>query len=240
MYFEAPDAADLRNVRALNRAFFALPPPRDGAGPDAALRQRLAKLDSRAAGRLARTPFLLFSLRERDARRWEPLFSPKPAGRTQALLRPVDDEAQLAAAALGLIWQLARQCPYRARVVCGAPLDWCERLATTTFAAVSRYAFECDDLISCRFDTDRRFWDQLLTAGISDERAVRRAARMRALQCVLTQSEVPARRLPAAACALPAPAERAAVSSGERHGYNTRPHERSLDTLADQNLPERQ
>lgn len=198
MDFEGPSAIDYENVHSLNLAFLALL-KRDPASRRClrALPSRLAGqlpgLTDRQAARLARTPFLLFSLRERDDRFWESVFAGPGTGDLFAVPPPGSDElGRLVAAGLGFVWQLAKHNPYAARVICGASLHWCEQLTERTFLHVLALAGRQRDILTIRAAADALLWGKLLSDGVSRETAVRRAAHISALQCVLTTVGQPA------------------------------------------------
>lgn len=211
--FRGPGNADFENVRSLNRAWLgllkreaearrglrALPP---------ALGERIATLPEGEADRLATTPFLLLSFRERDDEFWEMLFEDDPRGDLFAMPVPPSGElGRLISAGLGFVWQLARQNPYAARLVCGASLHWCEQLAERTLFRVLATAGTRADVLTLRCSADAELWAKLLASGVSRERQVRRAAHISALQSVLTRASLPERKkLAAAACAVRAPA----------------------------------
>jgi hypothetical protein len=198
MEFEGPSAVDYENVQSLNRAFLAL------LKRDPVCRRCLGALPSRQAGRLlglsdhqaarlGRTPFLLFSLRERDDRFWEPVFA-DPGSRDLFAVPPSnsDELGRLIAAGLGFVWQLAKHNPYAARLICGASMHWCEQLTERTFLHVMALAGMQQDILTLRGAADVALWDQLLGSGVSREKAVRRAAHISALQRVLTSAAQPA------------------------------------------------
>jgi hypothetical protein len=177
MEYQGLTPDDLANVRALNRAWL-----------------RLTGRDTR----LAAAPFLLFSLSEDDAELWgrllgdggqRELFSERPAG--------PDELYALHAAALGLLWELARRNPYVARIVGGAPLDWCQRIAAETLVRV----LDCAGhraLIKPRFPAEAAVYRKV-------------SAHMAALQSMLTIGiDQGAARLPAAACRMTGSARRVA------------------------------
>lgn len=211
MNYQGPDRADLNNVFELNAAFIdwqRARPLEDGCAggmsPDNC--GRLAALSVEQRERLARTPFLLMSLAEDDELRWQSLFAEQ---QTRDLLQCAQrrDQAasRLTAAGLGFLWQLAQRNPYAARLVSGASLSWCEQLATYTLMDLFTRALEDPALLAPRFANQARLWDKLLTAGVSKRRHLRFAARMGALQTVLTNAPVPPyRALAAAACRMPA------------------------------------
>ncbi len=235
MDYAPPDSADLDGVHALNRAFL------DRAGD----RLRLGNLDGSARERLARCAFLLFTLADFDAVRWRPVFGGRyaPDLITEAG-RPQPADAAIAVSAAGFLWELSRRRPYAARVVSGATLEWCNELACASPIVLFAFAASEPDLLTpCRRD-DNRFWDTLTRVATSDDRAVRSAARLTALQCMLTTGADRLReRLPAAACSMPGPARRSAaepgVSRSGRRGYNTPPDESPRNQKSDQDLRQR-
>ncbi|HSM31527.1 MAG TPA: hypothetical protein VK854_12585 [Woeseiaceae bacterium] len=220
MHYQGPDRADLTNVFALNMAFIAWQrtrPPETGhdSGMDPETCRRFAALGCEQRERLARVPFLLMSLAEDDEARWQSLFAEQ---QTRDLLRSVRirDEAavRLTAAALGFLWQLAQRNPYAARLVSGASLAWCEQLAACTLMDLYARALEDPTLLAPRMAGNAGLWNKLLTAGVSNRRHLRLAARVAALQTVLTDAPVrPCRGLAAAACKMPAARTR---TSGKR------------------------
>ena len=210
MNYDGPDRTDLANVFMLNRAFIAWqrakPPEAPGAGDlPAEARARFAALSGEQREHLARTPFLLMSFAEDDERRWQSLFAEQ---RTRDLLRCVqarDETAStLIAAGLGFLWQLAQRNPYAVRLVSGASLAWCEQLAACTLMDLFARALDDKTLLAPRMAGDPDLWQKLLTAGVSNRRPLRRAARMAALQSVLTRGSARQYRpLAAAACKMP-------------------------------------
>jgi len=202
MDYEGLTQDDLANVRALNRAWLRL-----HHGEEQGLRQ----LPAKRLERLADAPFLLFSFREQDDQLWRSLLD---KGRQQDLLvegQPVSEEKQaLQSAGLAFLWELARRNPYVARVVSGAPLHWCERVAVVTLVRMLDSVTRCQ-VIEPRFDDASALHKRLLRRGGSALREVRVFAHIGALQAMLTSTElVPYRRLPAAACRMPQPAQQVA------------------------------
>lgn len=211
MEFQGPEPADLANVNALNRAFLdwlRVTGPAEslqsGLPPD--IHVALAGLDRRQLERLARVPFLLMSLREYDDTRWRSLFADRRSMDLLRALQPADEEAaRLIAAGLGFLWQLAKRNPYAARLVSGANLNWCEQLADCTLMELYTRVAEENSLLEPRMTDSPELWNKLLTAGVSARRDVRIAARVSALQTVLTRGPATAyRQLATAACAMPA------------------------------------
>jgi len=188
MEYEGLSQDDLANVTALNRAWLRL-------DCDPERRLSVARLE-----RLAATPFLLFSFREQDDARWSWLLSDR---RQQDILeqKPVvtGELRQLQAAGLGFLWGLARRNAYVARIVSGAPLAWCEQIATATFVRLLDCArFEA---IEPRFAPGTAMHRCLLRQGGAPERKTRDFAQISALQSILTNGHAEQYgRLPAAAC----------------------------------------
>jgi hypothetical protein len=221
MDFMGPSATDYDNVTSLNRAFLAL------LGRDAEIRRcleglrppladRLASLTAVQAERLATTPFLLMSFRERDDRFWEAAFAPGVSGDLFGGRSPASDEcSRLVSAGLGFAWQLTKQNPYAARLICGASLHWCEQLAELTFLHLLAVAGLRTEVLTLRCATENELWTKLLQSGISREQQVRRAAHISALQSVLTRASMGAAApLRAAACAAKSPSLRVADETG--------------------------
>ena len=215
MHYNGPDRADLANVLTLNRAFIAWLRartqencPADGLWPET--RARFIGLSCEQRERLARMPFLLMSLAEDDETRWQSLFAEQ---KTRDLLHCVqvrdDDASRLIAAGLGFLWQLAQRNPYAVRLVSGAGLRWCEQLASCTLMDLFARTLEDLALLGPRMPDKVELWHKLLTAGVSNRRDLRRAARVAALQIVLTQNPPQSyRSLAAAACKMPLPRTR--------------------------------
>ena len=220
MDFEGPDHEDLDNVRALNQAFIdALAGGAGLDGAEARLANEIRALGDLRRQRLANCPFLLFSMGHLYEADW-------PVDERQRdLLRAEEPTAgtrtKLVTAALGFLWQLARRNAYAARLVTGAPLAWCERLAERTFMELFAIGEQHPQLVTAMRSDDQPFWSKLIDAGTSDDGRVRRAARLSALQTILTASaSKKLQQLPAAACSMPSP-----VSVRVSRGYNTRPDE---------------
>ena len=206
MHYLGPTAVDLDEVRALNRAFLLL--LATDANADQYLRgladrQRatLLGLSPAQRDRLADAPFLLFSLGVRDSRLWSELTG---GGAERGLFNEgsaTEPPARLVSAALGFLWQLARQNPYALRLVSGAAPDWCERLAEMPLIAIIERGCARDDVLRLRESSDTSVWDKLLTDGVARRDTLRRAAQLSALHRMLTgQTVKPSRRWSAAAC----------------------------------------
>ncbi len=218
MHYPGPSTEDLANVTALNRAF--LDTVRRNARYAAVLDEVTPSLQGMCSAlsdsqveRLAATPFLLLSLREHDADYWDSLFDAQRAETTGDLFAstPLRDgeEDRLVDAALGFLWTLASRNSYAARILSGATLSWCERLAECTLISLLTAAGGRDDMLIPRFADRDDVWQKLLGAGVSSERDVRRAAQLTVLQTMLTRDmSARSERLSAAACRLSGPRTR--------------------------------
>ena len=209
MDFSGPDAADFANVRALNHAFLArLRASNEGQSLHqqlpAGISTLIKALTNLQVERLAATPLLLFSLRERDEAPWCALDAGNPGADLFADSGGGSDELQ--ATAVSFLWQLAGRNPYAARLVSGASLVWCQRLAASTLLDVLRTAADSADLLQPRFTENEECWRKLLGPGLSSVANVRRSAHVTCLQWLLTDDPVAGyQRLRAAACASSAP-----------------------------------
>jgi hypothetical protein len=181
---------DYENVVALNQAYLALllrdqELCRGLHGCAEPLRHRLSELSLRQIDRLAEAPFLLFSFRERDELYWTRILQERADG---DLFRSAgsDDVDTLISAALGFIWQLAKQNPYALRLFCGATLYWCERIAELTFYRLLDAVRCFGDVPVLRLAGRNELWRKLLQDGVSARSSIRRAAQLSALQVVLT------------------------------------------------------
>ncbi len=198
MSFDGPDGGDYENVTSLNQAYLTLLwkdrqlclAPGGAAEP---VYKRIRELNQHQVGRLATTPFLLFSFRERDDRYWGRVLGEArvPDLFRSAASRDIDT---LVSAALGFIWQLARTNPYALRLICGATLHWCERVAEPTFYQLLDAVRCSGDLPILRLAHHSAMWQKLLDKGTGREKRSRCAAQMSALQTVLTELYSPERR----------------------------------------------
>lgn len=200
MDYEGLTRDDLLNVYALNRSWL------EGQHANA---QGGVRLTSKRLERLAGTPFLLFSFREQDARWWQSLLGDGPQ---QGLLDagpPISGEMlALQSAGMAFLWNMARRNPYVARIVGGASLPWCEQIASATLIRVQKCATS-GHMIESRFEDGSALNRRLLKRGCSSSREIRLFAQISALQAMLSGGEaVPMRRLSAAACRMPVPAQR--------------------------------
>lgn len=200
MEYQALIEDDVINVRALNRAWLR-------TGADGA--DLFAVLDDSRRKRLADAPFLLFTLQENDTKLWSALLTDRPQ-RELFAESPGPGQRELQVACLAWLWELARRNPYVARIVAGASLPWCERVAAYPLVRLLRNAADAD-LVRPRFRVDSALHRRLLLRGGSALRAARSAAQLATMQAMLTTAESASyRRLPAAACRLTAPSRRVA------------------------------
>lgn len=205
MAFDGPAPVDYLNVSALNRAYLTLLQANRRARRSlqqlaTPLQRRVSSLTRHQIDRLAATPFLLLSLRERDDILWSQILSDE--GGQDLFTCPVaDDLDRLQSAGLGFVWQLARQNPYTLRLICGASLHWCEQIAERTLFGLLAAVAPYPELLELRRASDDELWRKLLDAGVSRETEVRTAAHVSSLQTVLTRpaSSVP-RNWAVAAC----------------------------------------
>lgn len=216
MDFSGPQKAEFNNVRSLNQAFL------DSlrTSPDAAvlleaflpkLRPLVSGLTDLQSRRLAETPFLLLSLREQDDDYWSALFADDPNGDLFAVGPAGGRDRHLEAAALGFLWQLSQHNPYAVRLVSGATINWCERLANCTLLRLLQRAADRTDLLRPRNSGNSEFWLKLLGPGLSSEPGIRTAAHLSVLQSMLTIDRVAQYRdVRAAACKTRLPALRVA------------------------------
>lgn len=223
MEFQGPDATDLDNVYALNQAYLdglsrpLAAAPGAPSGADSIV-EKLTALSVRKSTLLSHCPFLIYSFPDAADRRWARLFNDdaQPDLFDATSLSP-ECVGGLAPATLGFLWELAKRNPYATRLVSGASLDWCERLADSSPVRVFRFATGEPGLLSPRLPSHREFWSKLLGAGTSNDKEVRHAAHLTALQTVLTNPAAEHyQRLPAAACLMPTPARRVAESDKGR------------------------
>ena len=188
MDYLCPDASDYAEVAALNQAFLVCLRAPYGAVLRGRLPERLqpviAALRDVQVERLARTPFLLLTLRERDAGYWRRLAGEAPEPDLFATGR--DAGGDIAAAALSFVWHLARRNPYALRLVAGAGNDWCSILTDSTLFALLQRAAVAAEVLLPREAENVEFWGKLLGPGLSSDPALRAAAHAACLQTVLT------------------------------------------------------
>lgn len=189
--YPGPSSDDYANVLALNTAF--LEANYDLKGP-----QR---------GRLAAAPFLLFSIRENDLEWWEKALADNRQGDLMPEPKLSNTELRgIQSAAIGFLWQLARRNPYAARIMSGATIAWCEKLAAMPLVTLLDRVAGRSDLMTSRLEDHGDSGHHLLGCGTSSRQRVRRAAQLIVLQSLLTRTgSEQYTRLPAAACKMAGP-----------------------------------
>ncbi len=186
MQFEGLNDATLANAPALNRGFIELAASKSApAGVPEDLAERLAALTGQQRERLARAPFLLFTLDSYDLDGWRRAAqsAPRPDLFRQA---PSDAESRLAVATLGVVWALARSNRYAARYLAGAGVAWCDHVANRPLPELIASLEGFETLVVVRFAGQPGFWRRLIAASGDARQFVRRAARLSALQRALT------------------------------------------------------
>ena len=203
MRYPGPTTDDLANVQALNRHYLNAVRSPGGIGISVPGVRRLTPAQ---CTRLAATPFLLFSYRERDGELWQSVLGDGPQlALLPATEPPPESLKELCTAGLSFLWQLSRRNAYAARVVSGAPVHFCERLATSTLISLLRRAAHRSDLLVPRYGEEQAVWRLLLTAGVSSTRQIQAMSHQSALQGLLTVAELAQHaKLPAAASRFPA------------------------------------
>lgn len=215
MEYEGPTADDLDNVQAMNRCFLSVYAGNGAPGCGPLGRRRLRESE---LARLSAAPFLLFSCHECDTALWERLLGDDPQLELTSTDTPSDPRIrELTVAALGFLWQLSRRNPFAARVVSGAPVRWCQVLASVNLMTLTERVAGLGELLVPRFHGQDDVWRRLLGGGVSSVRQLRLMSHQSALQSMLTQAPPPrAERLSAAACRMSGPQHRVAAS--QRNG----------------------
>lgn len=199
MEYEGLTNDDLANIHALNLSFLKAVSAAASTGFGEIARRQLS--DSQLI-RLAGAPFLLFSFREQDEDYWQRVLDDDPQIDLIDSGNPRDEKIrQLQVAGLSFLWQLVRRNPYVARIVSGAPLGWCDRLAGLTLVGLLQKAASRGDLLRMRFPDEVAMWRRLLENGTGSQRQARLASHHSALQALLTRApELQPARVSAAAC----------------------------------------
>ncbi len=184
--YPGPNPDDYANVTALNTVFIRL--TLDLKGPQ--------------CGRLAAAPFLLFSLREDQPVWWDDVLREGRQGDlTDVAELTSPDLRSLQSAALSFFWHLGRRNPYAVRIISGASISWCERIANLPLITLLERAGGRGDLMQSRLSDVPGISARLLSEGISALPGVCRASHLAALQTLLRRSDFDNyTRLPAAAC----------------------------------------
>jgi hypothetical protein len=189
--FPGPNPDDYANVLALNTAFI----------------KATVEMKSPQRGRLAATPFLLFSFRERDLDWWDEALAENQQGDLMAAPELDNPELQrIQTAALSYLWHLARRNPYATRIISGAAVAWCEKITDLPLVTLLDRIASRGDLMQSRLEQPDELSGRLLADGTSSKRSVRKSSQLAALQFLLTHATFDNyKRLPAAACAMTQP-----------------------------------
>ena len=180
--FKGIDSDTLANALALNAAFLALAITRRPPRLSTDFIERLARLSQVERARLAKAPFLLFTV--------EPL-EPGGPSRSPDLFDQsmADPESRLVAATLCLLWSLARTDRHAARFLAGVPRGGCADFAAAPLVDVIDAARRFETLVIPRHQRNAAFWRKLFLSATDPRPLVRQAARHSALQFVLTGLE---------------------------------------------------
>ena len=179
MLYPSPEPADLDEIRALNTEFLCVCARLHDPEPALA---RLAGLGAVEQASLARVPFLIFSLEDRQEERWQRLFDGNP----DLLDESTDpDWVPITTAAVAFLWQLARRAQHDVRLFTGCSHAWCQRLAGHRLMLVTNNALSLGIHPELRFADNSAWWDRLLEACRQPESAVHDAGKMMAMQRLL-------------------------------------------------------
>lgn len=189
--FRGPGADEYANVLVLNTAFI----------------EATTTLKGPQRGRLAASPFLLFSLRETDIEWWELALTDRAQADFMTPVEHCDAEIRsIQTAAVSFLWQLSRRNSYAARIISGASNAWCDLITDLPLLTLLNRLGARADLIISRIENAAGSGDRLLDHGTSSARKVRHASQLTVLQALLTQT-VPADRsmISTAACSMAGP-----------------------------------
>jgi len=189
--YPGPGPDDYVNVQALNLEFIRITSSMKGP-------QR---------GRLASSPFLLFSLREQEPGWWDEALS-DPGQGDLLETRQLDclELSQIQFAALSFLWHLGRRNPYAVRIISGASVGWVERITQLPLVTLLDRIGMRADLMQSRLESSATLTDRLLGGGTSSRSDVCRSSKFAAFQTLLTRTgNDHYTQLPAAACSLSAP-----------------------------------
>jgi len=215
MEYQGPTPGDLANIQALNRFFLMAC---SAAAPDRFAVLQAHRMTQSRITRLAGAPFLLFSLREQDEEYWQRILGDESQIDLIDSADPPDEKIQqLQAAGLSFLWQLVHRNAYTARIVSGASVSWCERMAEQTLVGLLHRVATRGDLMRLRFEDEAEVWRRLLDAGTSSSYQARLTSQHCALQAMLTRRDARQyNRMPAAACTMRAPGQRKAARRADR------------------------
>lgn len=202
MQYASLGVAELENVTALNRCFLELaggqsrPPTVSESLHDA-----FAGLSGPERRRISRLPFLLFTLGGYDPGVWRQC----KASQQRDLLSDSSPmpilERRLVTSTLALLWLLARDNRYSARLVAGAADEWYSLVGARPIVHLLEFAASFDNLVVPRLPNERAFWRRLIVGCRLPARQSREATRLAAFQRVLTEPDRDGSpRLAAAAC----------------------------------------
>jgi len=218
MFYDGPTSTDYVNIHAMNRAFLKLLRLRpERFGLDARQAIRLSGLGRQQMERLAATPFLLFTIQEKDELKWRGFCNAEPnADLFEQDCTQDADVSNLLATTTGFLWQLAQQNRYSVRMICGATQRWCEMITSVTYFELVTRIRNRGDLLASRQAANADIWSKLLVEGVAAERRVRDAAHIAVLQTLLTgHPGVSETGWPIAACKTSPPQLRVADESGK-------------------------
>ena len=189
--YRGPGADDYANVLALNTAFLAA----------------TTNLKGPQRGRLAAAPFLLLSLRENDSAWWEDALTDRRQAELLAPAEQPDPEVRrIQTAAMSFLWHLSRRNPYAVRIISGAPIAWCDKIAGLPLVTLLNRLAGRADLMKSRIESSAEGAVRLLSHGTSSVRQVRFASHLTVLQEMLTRcGQDKIAKLPAAACSMSRP-----------------------------------
>lgn len=209
MDYKGPTEDDLANIQALNHCFIVAI---SGTGTDGFGELAERRLTGSERDHLAAAPFLLFSFREQDDDYWQHVLAhDRQCDLIDSAAPPNESIRHVQVAGLAFLWQLSRRNPYVSRVVSGAPVSWCERLAGLTLTSLLDRAARRSDLLCARFAGKRYLWHRLLEGGIDSKHSLRRTSHHCALQALLTgENPIHKGTVAAAACSMQDPRRRRA------------------------------
>jgi hypothetical protein len=180
--FKGIDLDTIANAFALNTAFLALAVTRRPPCLSADFVERLDRLSALERSRLAKAPFLLFTVEPVETgvqSRSPDLFDDSMT----------DPESRLVAATLCLLWSLARTDQHAARFLAGVPRGGCDDFAAAPLVDVIDAARRFETLVVPRHQSNPAFWRKLFLSATDPRPSVRQAVRHSALQFVLTGLE---------------------------------------------------
>ncbi len=194
MHYPCPTAVDLANVYALNVDYLALAARHDEL-------PGLARLSRREAERLARVPFLLFSLDVRNESLWQRLFDGTTDLVDAARRRDPNWDA-LVSSSIAFLWSLALTNPYAVRLFTGASADWCRQLGERRLVCITSRILKAGLRPTSRLASTGEDWRLMLTDATSPNQSRREATVLGLFQALNLGYESPP-PLASAACRIP-------------------------------------